>query len=278
MADTKKRPAYQALLSLDENNTVKNQFGWLPVSVYKPGHAAAWKDIIGDEGDQTTRRSAESKYLPGLRFSQFHPDLAEIVVRYWSLPGDLVCDPFAGRATRGIVALTLERRYLGFEVAPSTFSQTAAKIEALGGRLVNADGCRMADALDCSADLVFSCPPYFNIEKYESAPGQLSDLPTYEAFVARMGVAAQNAARVLKPGKFLCWVVGDFRTGGSLRVFHADTIRMFEAAGLNTHDIVIIHNNSPFAPLQAGKVAAKRYTAKVHEYLLVFRKPESKAS
>jgi hypothetical protein len=34
-----------------------------------------------------------------------------------------------------------------------------------------------------------------------------------------------------------------------------------------------MENVSPFAPLQMGKVAAKRYTSKVHEYVLVFKKP-----
>ena len=42
--------------------------------------------------------------------------------------------------------------------------------------------------------------------------------------------------------------------------------------GLTCHDIMVVENISPFAPLQAGKVAAKRYTSKVHEYALVFRK------
>ena len=35
---------------------------------------------------------------------------------------------------------------------------------------------------------------------------------------------------------------------------------------------MIMKNISPFAALQAGKVASKRYTSKVHEYVLVFRK------
>ncbi len=47
----------------------------------------------------------------------------------------------------------------------------------------------------------------------------------------------------------------------------------FKKHGFNQHDIVILENISPFAALQIGKTAAKRYTSKVHEYLLVFRKP-----
>jgi len=33
-----------------------------------------------------------------------------------------------------------------------------------------------------------------------------------------------------------------------------------------------MRNNTIFAALQAGKCASKRYTAKVHEFILVFRK------
>jgi hypothetical protein len=66
----------------------------------------------------------------------------------------------------------------------------------------------------------------------------------------------------------------DWRDGKAFRLFHADSLRIFQQFGLVPHDVVIIHNNSPFAPLQAGKVAAKRYTSKVHEYLLVLRKPD----
>ena len=51
-----------------------------------------------------------------------------------------------------------------------------------------------------------------------------------------------------------------------------DTINIFKKSGLIPHDIIIMKNMSPFAPLQAGKVAASRKTAKIHEYILVFRK------
>src|SRR5690348_3698168 len=114
---------YQSVLAMDENDTVKNQFGWLPLSVFKPERREDWREIIGDDGDETTRRSEDVKYLPGLRFSEFHPHLAEIVIRYWSIGGELVVDPFAGRGTRGIVARELMRRYHGYEVAANTFAK-----------------------------------------------------------------------------------------------------------------------------------------------------------
>ena len=259
---------YQSILPIDENDTVKNQFGWLPLSIFKPERKEEWHTLIGDDGDISTRRSEDCQYLPGLRFSEFHPHLAEIVIRYWTVEEDSIVDPFAGRATRGIVARELKRKYIGYEIAPTTFQKGIAK----GLALINADGCQMSETPSESADCVFTCPPYHQLEKYESASKQLSDIKDYEIFLDAIRTCGENIIRVLKQGKFLCWVCADWRDGKAFRLFHADCLRIFTEVGLMPHDIVIIHNNSPFAHLQAGKVAAKRYTSKTHEYLLVFRK------
>ena len=47
---------------------------------------------------------------------------------------------------------------------------------------------------------------------------------------------------------------------------------MFTKSGLKLHDIIVMKNDTIFAFLQMGKCASKRYTSKVHEYILVFRK------
>lgn len=177
-------------------------------------------------------------------------------------------DPFAGRATRGIVSRELGRNYTGYEISPNTFS----KLKSKGLNVFLEDGCLMGKTEDETVDCVFTCPPYHRLEKYESVEGQLSDIKDYHNFVGRIKVCGDNIYRVLKHGGFLCWVCADWRDGKAFRLFHLDCIRVFSDVGLIPHDIVIIHNNSPFAPLQAAKVASKRYTSKVHEYLLVFRK------
>jgi hypothetical protein len=67
--------------------------------------------------------------------------------------------------------------------------------------------------------------------------------------------------------------VCDWRDGSGYHQFGSDSIQLFKNNGLIPHDTVIIKNNSPFAALQAGKAASKRITSKIHEYILVFRKP-----
>lgn len=275
-----KKRCYQQLLPMSTEDTVKNQFGWLPISVFRPGKGKEWDGFFTDDGDPAgARRSKDCKYLPGLRFSRFNPELAETVVRYWSLEGHIIVDPFSGRSTRGVVSAVLGRCYLGYEVVSEVVDKTRQDIEKVAPRadfdIYQDDGCQLGHTSDSIADLVFTCPPYHRLERYESVPAQLSDIKDYNAFLNKIEITARNIERVMKPNAFCCWVCADWRDGKAFRLFHKDSLDIFQKAGLLAHDIVIIHNNSPFAPLQAAKVAAKRYTAKTHEYLLVFRKADA---
>ena len=48
----------------------------------------------------------------------FATALAEGVVRAWSKPGDMVCDPYTGSGTTAVAALALGRRFVGSELMP----------------------------------------------------------------------------------------------------------------------------------------------------------------
>jgi DNA modification methylase len=50
----------------------------------------------------------------------------ERAVKLWSAPGDLVLSPFAGIGSEGVVALKLDRRFVGIELKRSYF-ETAAR-------------------------------------------------------------------------------------------------------------------------------------------------------
>jgi len=272
---------YSQILPLDNKIRVTDQFGFTPLSVLEPTKRAKakWKDAYLDDGIKEIRRSEEADYLPGLGFSEFHAELAEMILLYWSMVGSVVVDPFAGRATRAYVASKLGRQYFGYEIAPSTHARVISHInkhqlnkDNLNTIVYEDDGCKMAQTVDDFAHLVMTCPPYGDIEKYESVEGQLSDIKNYDDFLAMIVITAENIKRVLKAGGFVAWVCGDWRNAGILHSFHSDTINIFTKVGLIHWDTIIIKNISPFASNQMGKVASKRYTSKIHEYLLVFRK------
>ena len=39
---------YQQVLAFDENVRVKDQFGWVPLSVMRPGRGEKWRSVIQD--------------------------------------------------------------------------------------------------------------------------------------------------------------------------------------------------------------------------------------
>ena len=267
---------YKKVLPFSDDMKVKDQFGWLPLSVVEPDKAAKikWKDAYLDDGMKEKRRGDDTKYLPGLGFSEFHAGMTENILMYWSMDNSVVVDPFSGRLTRAFISSKMGRKYYGYDISPTTVKRVKAHLEQhdSDATIYCDDGCKMKQTPDDFADLVMTCPPYHQLEKYESVDGQLSDIKKYSEFLNMIELCGTNINRVLKPGGFCVWVCGDWRESGKFRNFHSDTIRLFEKAGLITHDIMIMKNISPFAALQAGKVASKRYTSKVHEYVLVFRK------
>ena len=262
--------------------TVKETYGFMPLSVWHLGKSKYWEDLIQTRTTEVKRRRT-SKYLPGLKFSSFNAAVAERVIRYWSEEEDLVVDPFAGRTTRAAVTVMLNRNYEGYEIVPKTTENILWQLarltpdllnQRLGKyRIYNEDGCQLASSVSESGDLVFTCPPFHQLERYESVPGQLSDIKSYDEFLSQIKQAAKSIFRILKPGKFAVWVVADWRKDG-FKLFHKDSIDLFCKAGFLVWDIVINVLNSPFAYCQIGKCAKAKYTSKSHEYILVFKKPE----
>ena len=270
------KKTYSKVLPLKDNEKVVTQVGWLPLSVIEPPRQTKkiWKKAYLNDGLDEQRRSDDAKYLSGLGFSEFHAGLTEDILHYWSTVDSVVVDPFAGRVTRAFVSSKLGRKYYGYEISPKTVDRVQKHLDSynIDSTIYLDNGCYMKQTPNDFADLVMTCPPYHQLEKYESVDNQLSDINDYETFLGMLEICAVNIKRVLKPGGFLVWVCADWRDGKEFRSFHSDSIRMFKNVGLKYHDIVIMKNKSPFASMQLGKVAANRYTSKVHEYILIFRK------
>lgn len=56
------------------------------------------------------------------------PSLISAIMRDYSRPGDLVCDPFSGGGTTGVVAARLGRRFAGREIDPDTAEKANNRI------------------------------------------------------------------------------------------------------------------------------------------------------
>ena len=107
--------------------------------------------------------------------SIFDPVLCEIAYRWFCPPGGTVLDPFAGGSVRGIVAARLGRPYVGIELRAEQVGANQAQADLAGDpspRWIAGDSRDLARlAAGIEADLVFSCPPYWNLERYSDDPG-----------------------------------------------------------------------------------------------------------
>lgn len=261
--------------------TIKEKYGYLPTSVWNIQKSKTPKQFVSDNSvARDTKRSESSKYLPNLSFSEFNPDLAKRIIEYWSNPSDLILDPFAGRSTRMVITNLCNRSYLGYEISSKAFDDLMTKKHTPQQRLTSfntsidikhADGCSLTDLADESVDMVFTCPPYWDLEKYESCTGQLSDCSTYTTYLSKLNECLYRCNDVLKRDKFAVFVVADFRKDG-FKCLHKDLIDLALFNKFRLWDIVINVLNSPFAWCQIGKCEKQRYTSKTHEYILVFKK------
>ncbi len=264
--------------------SVKEKYGFLPTSVWHLTKDNTLSKFFKDNSPSRTKKRGSGSFLPNYKLSEFNPNVAERVIKYWSEKGDLVFDPFAGRATRGLIARKLERYYLGCEVSKVTFDWVIRTLDKLDKSrlqtrkkeedfiLLNQDGCGYHQELeDNDVDLVFTCPPYWKLERYEHCENQLSDCKTYELFINKIYDCIQECHRVLKDDKFSIWVVSDWRNDGYY-CFHKDIIDAHIKCGFQLWDIVINVLNSPFVAFKAQFNDNQKYTGKTHEYILVFKK------
>jgi hypothetical protein len=213
--------------------------------------------------------------------SIFDPVLCELAYRWFAPQSGQIIDPFAGGSVRGIVAAALGYRYTGFELRAE---QTAAnRIQAARICPDNlpqwVDGCSAVNipAWDGAADFVFSCPPYGNLEVYSDDPADLSGMP-FEGFQAAYRAIIAAAVSKLKPNRFACFVVGNYR---NKRGFYVDlvgeTVRAFEDAGAGYYNEAVLVTAVGSLPIRVGKqFAAARKLGKTHQNILVFCKGDPK--
>ena len=82
-----------------------------------------------------------------------------------------------------------------------------------------------------SADLVFTCPPYYDTEVYSSGATDLSTMGT-GAFEDAYATIMAGVGRALRPDRFAVVVTGDSRgKDGYLRDLRGATVRAMAAAG-----------------------------------------------
>ena len=214
--------------------------------------------------------------------SIFDPVLAELAYRWFSPENGTILDPFAGGSVRGIVATKTNRQYIGCDLRQEQIDanrEQAATITPDNQPIWHCTDSRNIDRVckGVEADMIFSCPPYADLEVYSDDPKDLSTLD-YNDFVVSYKEIIAKSCSLLKPDSFACFVVGEVRDKkGSYYNFIGDTIQAFIDAGLSYYNEAILVTPAGTLPIRAGRsFAATRKLGKTHQNVLVFLKGDAK--
>lgn len=223
-------------------------------------------------------REREDKKVLSQGVSLFDPVLSEICCRWFTpFEGAKMFDPFAGDTQKGLVFAMCGYEFTGVELRQEQVDINNRVIadRDLPIRYVCDDGQNVAKYFEPeSQDMLFSCPPYYNLEVYSDLENDASNQGTYEDFLTIIRNAYTSALGCLKENRFAVVVVGDVRnkSNGEYYDFVGDVKRIFREAGAHLYNEIILVEMSSSAALRAAKSMESRKVCKTHQNVLVFYK------
>lgn len=214
--------------------------------------------------------------------SIFDPVVSEIMCR-WFTPceGAKIFDCFAGDTAKGLVFAECGHSFVGIELRPEQVEINNKVIANRGKdiKYICDDGQNVAKHIQPeSQDLLFSCPPYFDLEIYSDLPNDASNQESYEDFIKVLENGFKGAVGCLKQNRFAVIVVGDVREKktGFYYDFCGDIKRIFRENGMRLYNEIILVEQTASTALRASRYMDSRKVAKTHQHILVFFKGDPK--
>jgi DNA modification methylase len=272
---------------------VKDMYGYFPKSVWDLSKDKFLCDLVHDYGDfrwEMGRPCKDGKLVNGkhiVPLSEENPNLAKRCFQMWSDEGDKILNPFVERGWAPILAAYFNRVGYGNDISSKSVELAQAQANKLKLKYKWAKNIHLNcgdsnDILNISrkkwnvgkgeVDYVITDPPYWAPEEYEHVKGQMNDLSSYNEFLEQMSNITGQCYELLKPGKFITYIVGDFRKNGKFYHYGFDCLKLMEDVGFETHDIVINVLRTPFFSC-VKKAVEMRRTIKYHGYVLTCKKP-----
>ena len=238
----------------------------------------SFKEYIGKYVSQEDLEKEQAKIV-AQGVSILDPVMAEIVCRWFGQENGTAFDCFAGDSVFGFVAAHLGNDFTGIELRDKQAALNNERVEGMKARYICDDGQNVAQHIEPeSQDLLFSCPPYFDLEKYSDLPNDASNQGSYEDFIKILENAFTGAVSCLKQNRFAAICVGDVRekNTGFYYDFCGDIKRIFKQNGMRLYNEIILVEQTASTALRASRYMDSRKVAKTHQHLLVFFKGDPK--
>lgn len=230
------------------------------------------------------------------------------LITFFTKKGGKVIDPFGGVgstakacALSGRVCTSIELSEKWHNLAIERIELEVGIGEALKHNFINDDCCSVLKNIpNDTFDFMVSSPPYWSIlnkkadHKVKSSRlkdnlatnysnNDIRDLGTISDYNKFVDILVKQVffecARILKPKKYMCIIVSDFRNKSDFISFHSDLIQKMNGHILNSKNVlklqgikVLIQNHKSLLPY--GYPFA--YVENIHhQYVLIFRKESS---
>nr|DAI51516.1 MAG TPA: Putative modification methylase [Caudoviricetes sp.] len=240
------------------------------------------KSEVGREENLVFSKSLQTPTLNGT--SVFDPVLCEVSYRWFSPTnvGEVkILDCFAGGSVRGVVAERLGHNYTGVDLREEQVQSNYKNAEEIGCDMsklnwITGDSKNIDTLVDGKFDLVFTCPPYFDLEVYSDDENDISNME-YEDFEEVYKEILVKTVDKLKNNRFAIVVISDVR---DKKGFYRDLVgltkeAMKESGALFYNDIILKNANASGA-IRANGMMKNRKVVRLHQNVLVFFKGDPK--
>ena len=221
----------------------------------------------------------EVKFKKGKSFnsnaSVLDPVACEVILRFF-MPSDgaRIYNPFGGGVQFGFIAGSYGYEYLATDIRQNQCdANNKLCSDFYNTKWIQADSSKYKPKQ--KYDLVFSCPPYFKVEKYidyDGAPpeGEINSMKTYAEFRDALFAGYEKAIESLNDNRFIVIMVGDSRgPKGSYWGCESETELFLLSKGLNLYN-KIVYLEAEFTRLaQAKKTLDYRKFPKREQKIIV---------
>jgi hypothetical protein len=214
--------------------------------------------------------------------SVLDPVVCEITTRmFMPKNGKKIYNPFGGGVQMGFVAGGCGFEYLASEIRQNQCDANNSLCQDFHNvKWVKSDSSTYKP--NEKFDLIFSCPPYYRVEKYldyDGTPpdGEINHLPSYDEFRDTLFKGYKNAIDVMNDNTFFVIMTGDSRDNkGAYYGCESEHELFFKSQGLHIYNKIIYLESEFTRFAQAKKTLHSRKYPKADQKILVFYKGDMK--